>query len=117
MTNRFFGITWLLIIALVFAPLTTVTVEAAPKTDQNIIIPVVGLGLLLLGLKFLADSGAKIQEKEAAEKREAYIAAHPDLDEEYVQAIQEGKIKIGMPASAVELLMGKPKTINRSVSS
>jgi len=49
------------------------------------------------------------------ERRQAFVAANPHLDERTLNAVLEGKIFIGMPAAAAEASWGKPSSVHRSV--
>ncbi|MFQ5950235.1 MAG: hypothetical protein ACE5J1_06070 [Nitrospiria bacterium] len=72
-------------------------------------------------------SGSRLTEKEKREaiaaafkgsgrlRVEAYLEAHPGLDERIKEAIREGRLLKGMSKDEVEASLGKPEEINKAL--
>jgi len=56
------------------------------------------------------------KELAARDRREKYVAGHPELREDMREAIRVGKLKIGMEPSAVRTVWGEPDHVTRYVS-
>jgi hypothetical protein len=59
---------------------------------------------------------AQFHETQRQQRVEEFLASRPDLDERTRGLVRERRFALGMDAATVEVVMGRPLRVNRSVS-
>jgi hypothetical protein len=64
--------------------------------------------------QIIRENARELDIQQDVQRREKYIAEHPNLAPEIAQGIASGRLVRGMNAEEVRLIWGRPESVNRS---
>lgn len=92
-------------------------VHASNSDDSpNLLLSVAGLAALIWIFATMSAKGKVLLEEQREAEIQAYADANPDVSPVIIDAIRNKNVVIGMTAEQVRLSIGKPTTVNRTVT-